>query len=51
MEARLDDLLYFPFRFTVDDVRWGSFVIWAVGFGFSVSSQKVDVEDWVNLHR
>ena len=50
VEARLYNLLHFPFWFAVDNVRWGSFVIRTVGLGLSVTSQKVDVEDWVNLH-
>ena len=50
MEARLDNLLHFPFRFTVDNVGWWSFVIGAVGLGLSIASQEVDVEDGVYLH-
>ena len=50
MEAGLDNLLHFPFWFTVDNVRWGSFVIRTMGLGLSVMSQKVNVEDWVDLH-
>ena len=50
MEARLDNLFYFPFWFTLDNVRWRSFVIWTVSLGLAVASQKVDVEDGVNLH-
>ena len=50
MEARLDNLLHFPFWFTIDNVRWGSFVIWTVGLGLSISRQKVDMEDGVDLH-
>ena len=51
MEARLDNLLHFPFRFTIDNVRWRSFVIRTVGFSLTISSQEVDMEDWMNLHR
>ena len=51
MEARLDNLLYFPFRFAIDNIRWGSFVVWTVGLGLSISGQKVDVENGVDLHR
>ena len=50
MEARLDNLLYFPFWFAIDNVRWRSFVIRTMGLGLSVMSQKVNVEDWVDLH-
>ena len=50
MEARLNNLLYFPFWFAIDNVRWGSLVIGTVGFGFSITSQEVDVEDRVDLH-
>ena len=50
MEARLDNFLYFPLRFTIDNVGRRAFVIWTVGFGLAIASQKVDVEDGVNLH-
>ena len=50
MEARLDNFLYFPLGFAVDNVRWGSLVIGTVGFGFSIAGQEVDMEDWVDLH-
>ena len=50
MEARLDDLLDFPFRFAIDNVRWWSFVIGTVGLGLSIAGQKVDMEDGVDLH-
>ena len=50
MKARLDNLLHFPFRFAIDNVRWGSFVIRAVSLGLTVTSQKVNVEDRMNLH-
>ena len=43
MEARFDNLLYFPFGFAIDNVRWGTFVIRAVGFGFAITGQKVNV--------
>ena len=50
MEAGLDNLLDFPFWFTVNNVRWGSFVIRTVSLGLTISSQKVDMEDEVNFH-
>ena len=50
MEVRLDNLLHFPLGFAIDNVRWGSLVIGTVGFSFPVTSQEVDMEDWVNLH-
>ena len=50
MEARFDNLLHFPFRFAIDDIRWRSLVIWAVSFGFAITGQEVDVEDGVDLH-
>ena len=50
MEAGFDNLLHFPFRFTIDNVRWGAFVIRTMGLGLSVASQKVDVKNGVNLH-
>ena len=50
MEAGFDDFLHFPFWFTIDNVRWRSFVIWTVGFGLTVVGQEVDVEDRVDLH-
>jgi hypothetical protein len=50
MEARLDNLLHFPFWFPVDNVRWGSFVIWTVSLGLAIAGQKVDVENGVDLH-
>jgi hypothetical protein len=50
MEARLDNLLDFPFWFAIDKVRQWSFVIRAMGLGLSVASQEVDMEDGVNLH-
>ena len=50
MEARLDNLLDFPFGFAIDNVRWGSFIIWTVSLGLSVASQEVDMEDGVDLH-
>ena len=51
IEARLDNLLDFPFGFTIDNVRWWAFVIGAVGLSFSITGQKVDVEDGVDFHR
>ena len=51
MEARLDNLLYFPFWFFIDNVRWGPFIIWTMSFSFAITGQKVDMEDGVDLHR
>ena len=50
MEARLDNLLHFPFWLTIDDIRWGSFVIRTVSLGLAIAGQKVDMEDGVDLH-
>ena len=50
VEARLNDLLYFPFRFAIDNVGWRSFVIRTVSLGLSIAGQKVDMEDGVDLH-
>ena len=50
MEAGFNDLLHFPFRFAIDNVRWWSFVIWTVGFGLSIAGQEVDMEDRVDFH-
>ena len=50
MEVRLENLLDFPFRFTIDNVWWGSFIIWTMSLGFAISGQKVDVEYRVDLH-
>ena len=50
MEARLDNLLYFPFWFSINDVRWGSFVIRTMGLGFPITSQEVDMENRMDLH-
>jgi hypothetical protein len=50
MEARFDNLLDFPFGFTIDNVRWWSFVIRSVSLGFSITGQEVDMEDRMNLH-
>ena len=50
IEVRLDNLLHFPFWFTVNNVRWGPFVIWTMSLGLSISGQKVNVEDGVDLH-
>ena len=50
MEARLDDLLYFPFGFAIDNVWRRSFVIRAVGLGLSITGQEVNMEHWVDLH-
>ena len=51
MEAGFDDLLDFPFGFTIDNVRWWAFVVGTVSLGFSITGQTVDVEDWVDFHR
>ena len=50
MEARFDDFLHFPFWFAIDNVRWRSFVIRTMGLGLAITSQEVDMEDWVNPH-
>jgi hypothetical protein len=50
MEARFDNLLHFPLWFTIDNVRWGSFVIWTMSLGFVITGQEVDMEDRVDLH-
>ena len=50
MEARLDNFLHFPFGFAIDNVRWWSLVIWAVSLGLTIPSQKVDMEDGMDLH-
>ena len=50
MEARFNDLLNFPFGFSIDNVRWGPFVIRAVGFGLSITGQEIDMENWMDLH-
>jgi hypothetical protein len=50
MEVRLDNLLHFPFWFPINNVRWGSFVIWTVSLGLAIAGQKVDVENGVDLH-
>ena len=50
MEARFDDLFYFPFWHSLYDVQWGLFVIWAMGFCFMVASEEVDIKDQVDLH-
>jgi hypothetical protein len=50
MEARLDNLLHFPFWFAIDNVRWGSFIIRTMGLSLPIAGQEVDVEDRVDLH-
>jgi hypothetical protein len=50
MEARFDNLLHFPFGFTIDNVRWGSLIIWTVSLSLSIPGQEVDVEDRVDPH-
>ena len=50
IEARLDNLLDFPFWFTIDNVRWGSFIIQTVSLGLAIAGQEVDMEDRVDLH-
>ena len=50
MEARLDNLLDFPFGFAIDNVRWRAFVVGTMGLGFSIAGQEVDVENGVNFH-
>ena len=50
MEARFNNLLDFPFGFTIDNIRWGSLVIGTVGLGLSIMGQEVDMEDRVDLH-
>ena len=50
MEARLDNLLYFPFWFSINNVRRRPFVVRTMGLGLSIAGQKVDMEDGVNLH-
>ena len=50
MEAGLDNLLHFPFRFAIDNVRWGAFVIRSVSLGLAITGQKVDMEDGVYFH-
>jgi hypothetical protein len=49
-ESRLDDLLDFPFGFTLDDIWCGAFVVRTVGLGLTVSSQEVDMKYGVDLH-
>ena len=51
MEARLEDLLNFSFRFAIDNLWWWSLIVQAVSLGFVVLSQKVYMEDEVNLHQ
>ena len=51
METGFDDLLNFPFRFTIDNVRWWSFVVRTMGRGLAISGQEVDVEDGMDFHR
>ena len=50
VESRIDNLLHFPFGFAIDNVWWWLFVVWSVGFCFAVSSQKVYMENGVDLH-
>ena len=51
MEAGLDNLLHFPFQFSIDNVRRGLFVIRAVSLSLMIMSQKINVKDGVDLHR
>ena len=51
MEARLDNLLDFPFWFAIDNLWWQSFVIGPMGFGFAISGQEIHMKYGVDLHR
>ena len=50
VESRLDYLLDFPFRFTINNVWCQLFIIRAVGFGLMILGKKIDMEDGVDLH-
>ena len=50
MEARFDDLLNFPFWFSIDNVRWQLFIVRAVGLGRTISGEKINMENRVDLH-
>ena len=50
MKLRLDNLLDFPFGFTIDNVRHGLFVVGAMRIGLVVLGEEVDVKDWMDLH-
>ena len=50
MKLRLDDLLNFPFGFTIDNVRHELFIIGAVGLSFTILCEEVNMEDQMDLH-
>ena len=50
IKLRLDYLLNFPFGFTIDNVRCGSFVVGAVSFHFMVADKEIHMKYRVNLH-
>jgi hypothetical protein len=50
IEARFNDLLDFPFGFSIDNVGWWVFIIGTMSLGFTITGQKVDMEDRVDLH-
>ena len=47
MEPMILDLLHFELFFIIDQVRWGTGVIWTVGRHFNVWGKKGCVENWV----
>ena len=44
----ISDLLYFILFFIIDQVRWGTGVVWTVGACFNIWSKKGCIEDWMN---
>ena len=50
MKLRLDNLLDFPLRFAIDNVWRGLFIVGAMGLSLMVVSEKIHMEDGVNLH-
>ena len=47
MESMVPDLLHFILFFIIDQVRWGTGVVWTMGKSFDVWGKEGCVEDWV----
>ena len=44
----IPNLFYLVLFFIIDQVRWGSGVIWTMGMCFNVWGKEGSMEDWMN---
>ena len=44
----ISNLLHLVLFFIINQVRWGSGVVWAMGVCFNIWGKKGHVEDWMN---